>query len=193
MRSPRPELEHPRQYSEHAIVMSGNQKRAARLAAFAEFTNNGLTGEPNGLSNGANGIPDPILWADMATCWPDAAATIPTSNRLQLNIPLRNRAARPITSPINWRCAERAVTSQAASARFGRRQERAVLIGGGRLARVGNAVSGTYPAQHPRAEQRRFHLANRQSPWSCWAQWDLNLTERRSAGHGQLHFHAKCL
>src|ERR1041385_3417893 len=61
--SKRPELEQTRINLESTLINLKGSRNALlpTLQAFADFTNNALTGEANPLSNGANGTPDPYV------------------------------------------------------------------------------------------------------------------------------------
>jgi outer membrane protein len=65
------------------------------LQAFAELTNNGLTGQPNALSNGQAGTPDPYLVGGYGNMVGQIfRRNFPNySVGFSLNIPFRNRAA----------------------------------------------------------------------------------------------------
>ncbi len=65
------------------------------LQAFAEFTNNGLTGVENALANGANGTPDPFILGGYGNLLGQLfRRNYPNySVGFSVNIPIRNRAA----------------------------------------------------------------------------------------------------
>ena len=93
----RPELAQLRINLESTQINLGGTRNAIRptLQAFAELTNNGLTGTNNALANGSAGIPDPYLVGGYGNMlaqifrrnYPNYSAGF------SLNIPFRNRVA----------------------------------------------------------------------------------------------------
>lgn len=93
----RPEVEQTRVNFDSQQIMVKGTKNALlpSLSAFAEFTNNGLTGPVNPLYNGSGGAPDPyfvggygnLLGQVFRRNFPNYSAGF------SLNIPFRNRAA----------------------------------------------------------------------------------------------------
>ncbi|HSM77922.1 MAG TPA: TolC family protein, partial [Bryobacteraceae bacterium] len=93
----RPEIEQTQINIKSSIINLGGTRNALlpTLQAFAEFTNNGLTGVNNPLANGANGTPDPYITGGYGNLlgqifrrnYPNYSAGF------SLNIPFRNRAA----------------------------------------------------------------------------------------------------
>lgn len=93
----RPELEQLRINLESTQMNLGGTRNALRptLQAFAEFTNNGLTGDVNALANGSVGVADPyfvggygnLLAQVFRRNYPNYSAGF------SINIPFRNRAA----------------------------------------------------------------------------------------------------
>jgi len=93
----RPEIEQARVNIESSMISMNGSKNALKplLQAFAEFTNNALSGNVNALYNGASGVPDPyfvggygnVLGQVFKRDFPNYSAGF------SLNIPFRNRAA----------------------------------------------------------------------------------------------------
>ena len=93
----RPEIEQARVNIESSMISMNGSKNALKplLQAFAEFTNNALSGNVNALYNGASGVPDPyfvggygnVLVQVFKRDFPNYSAGF------SLNIPFRNRAA----------------------------------------------------------------------------------------------------
>jgi outer membrane protein len=93
----RPELERTRVNIQSTVINLGGTKNALmpNFQAFAEFTNNGLTGEANALSNGQAPPPDPYLVGGYSNMLAQIfRRNFPNySVGFSLNIPFRNRAA----------------------------------------------------------------------------------------------------
>jgi outer membrane protein TolC len=93
----RPEIEQTRINIKSSIINLGGTRNALlpTLQAFAELTNNGLTGVNNPLANGANGNPDPYITGGYGNLLAQVfRRNYPNySVGFSLNIPFRNRAA----------------------------------------------------------------------------------------------------
>src|SRR5271170_7158407 len=93
----RPELERTRVNIQSTVINLGGTRNALlpNFQAFAEFTNNGLTGEANALSNGQAPPPDPYLVGGYSNMLAQIfRRNFPNySVGFSLNIPFRNRAA----------------------------------------------------------------------------------------------------
>ncbi len=93
----RPEIEQAKVNIQSSLISLAGSKNALKplLQAFAEFTNNALSGNVNALYNGASGAPDPFLIGGYSNVlgqifkrdFPNYSAGF------SLNIPFRNRAA----------------------------------------------------------------------------------------------------
>jgi outer membrane protein len=93
----RPEIQQAKVNIESSLVSMNGSKNALKplLQAFAEFTNNALSGDVNALYNGGSGLPDPyfvggygnVLGQVFKRDFPNYSAGF------SLNIPFRNRAA----------------------------------------------------------------------------------------------------
>lgn len=93
----RPEIEQAKVNIQSSLISLAGSKNALKplLQAFAEFTNNALSGDVNALYNGTSGIPDPFLIGGYGNVlgqifkrdFPNYSAGF------SLNIPFRNRAA----------------------------------------------------------------------------------------------------
>ena len=108
----RPELQQTRINLESTLISLKGSRNALlpTLQAFADFTNNALTGDPNALSNGANGTPDPYVVGGYSNLlgqifrrnYPNYTVGF------SLNIAFRNRAAQAdyVADQLNLRQAE---------------------------------------------------------------------------------------
>jgi outer membrane protein len=93
----RPEIQQAKVNIESSLVSMNGSKNALKplLQAFAEFTNNALSGDVNALYNGGSGLPDPyfvggygnVLGQVFKRDFPNYSAGF------SLNIPFRNRSA----------------------------------------------------------------------------------------------------
>jgi outer membrane protein TolC len=93
----RPEIEQAKVNIQSSLISLAGSRNALKplLQAFAEFTNNALSGNVNALYNGSSGIPDPyfvggygnVLGQIFKRDFPNYSAGF------ALNIPFRNRAA----------------------------------------------------------------------------------------------------
>jgi outer membrane protein len=93
----RPEVQQAKVNIESSLISLNGSRNALKplLQAFAEFTNNALSGNVNALYNGASGLPDPyfvggygnVLGQVFKRDFPNYSAGF------SLNIPFRNRAA----------------------------------------------------------------------------------------------------
>lgn len=93
----RPEIEQSRTNIQSTMINIVGSRNALKptLQAFAEFTNNALSGDPNSLYNGASGVPDPFFVGGYSNGLSQIfRRNFPNySAGLSLNIPFRNRAA----------------------------------------------------------------------------------------------------
>lgn len=93
----RPDIEQAKVNITSSLINLTGSKNGLRplLQAFAEFTNNALSGDPNALNNGSGGIPDPYFIGGYGNVLSQLARrSFPNySAGFSLNIPIRNRAA----------------------------------------------------------------------------------------------------
>jgi outer membrane protein len=93
----RPDVDQAKLNITSSLINLTGSKNALRplLQAFAEFTNNALSGDPNALNNGSSGVPDPYFIGGYGNLLGQIARrNFPNySAGFSLNIPFRNRAA----------------------------------------------------------------------------------------------------
>jgi outer membrane protein len=164
------------------------------LQAFAEFTNNALTGIPNALANGANGIPDPYFVGGYGNLLGQIGRrNYPNySVGFQVNIPIRNRAAQAdyVTDQLSLRQSELQLQRSISQVRV---DVKNAIIGLQQArARYETAVATRTLAQQTlTAEQRRFQFGESTIALVVQAQRDLNLDQSAEVQAMANYTHAK--
>ncbi|HVP47853.1 MAG TPA: TolC family protein [Bryobacteraceae bacterium] len=175
----RPELEQTRINLQSTLINLAGSKNALLpvLQAFADFTNNALTGAPNALSNGASGIPDPFVVGGYGNLvgqifrrnYPNYAVGF------SLNIPFRNRAAQAdyVADQLTLRQAELQLQRGISQVRV---EVRNAVIGLQQArVRYETAVATRVLAQQTLdAERKKFQFGTSSIPLVVQAQRDLN-------------------
>jgi outer membrane protein len=192
----RPELEQFRvNIQSTTIAMTGTRNALLpSLQAFAEFTNNALTGAPNALANGANGIPDPYFVGGYGNLLSQIGRrNYPNySVGFQLNIPIRNRAAQAdyVTDQLTLRQSELQLQRNISQVRVD--VKNAVIGLQQARARYENAVATRTLAQQTlSAEQRRFQFGESTIALVVQAQRDLALDQSAEVQAMANYTHAK--
>jgi len=175
----RPELEQTRVNVESTLINLKGSRNALlpTLQAFADFTNNALTGSANALSNGANGVPDPFVLGGYGNLlgqifrrnYPNYAVGF------SLNIPFRNRAAQAdyVSDQLALRQAELQLQRSISQVRVD--VKNAVIGLQQARARYETAVATRVLAQQTLdAEQKKFQFGTSTIPLVVQAQRDLN-------------------
>jgi outer membrane protein len=175
----RPEIEQTRINVESTLINIKGSKNALlpTLQAFAELTNNALTGQNNALANGANGTPDPyfvggygnLLGQIFRRNYPNYSAGF------SLNIPFRNRAAQAdyVADQLNLRQAELQLQRSISQVRV--EIKNAVIGLQQARARYETAAATRVLAQQTlAAEQKKFQFGTSTIPLVVQAQRDLN-------------------
>jgi outer membrane protein TolC len=174
----RPELEQTRINLQSTLINLAGSKNALKptLQAFADFTNNALTGAPNALSNGAN-VPDPFVVGGYGNLlgqifrrnYPNYAAGF------SLNIPFRNRAAQAdyVADQLTLRQAELQLQRGISQVRV--EVKNAVIGLQQARVRYETAVATRVLAQQTLdAERKKFQFGTSSIPLVVQAQRDLN-------------------
>jgi outer membrane protein len=192
----RPELEQFRvNIQSTTIAMTGTRNALLpSLQAFAEFTNNALTGSPNALANGVNGIPDPYFVGGYGNLLSQIGRrNYPNySVGFQLNIPIRNRAAQAdyVTDQLSLRQSELQLQRSISQVRVD--VKNAVIGLQQARARFENAVATRTLAQQTlSAEQRRFQFGESTIALVVQAQRDLALDQSAEVQAMANYTHAK--
>jgi outer membrane protein TolC len=192
----RPEVEQTRINLQSSKINIAGTRNALlpTLQAFAEFTNNGLTGVTNQLSNGQSGAPDPyfvggygnLLGQLFRRNYPNYSAGF------SLNIPFRNRAAQAdyVADQLSVRQSElqlqrivNQVRVDVKNATIGLEQARA---------RYETAVATRRLAQQTlEAEQNKFKFGQSTIPLVVQAQRDLALDQSAEVQAMANYTHAK--
>jgi len=175
----RPEIEQTRINLESTRISLKGSKNALlpTLQAFVDINNSGLTGDPNALANGANGIPDPfyvggygnLLGQLFRRNYPNYAAGF------SLNIPFRNRAAQAdyVADQLSLRQAELQFQRRVNQVRVD--VKNAVIGLEQARARYTTAVATRVLAEQTLdAEQKKFQFGTSTIPLVVQAQRDLN-------------------
>jgi outer membrane protein len=175
----RPELEQTRINLKSTLILLAGSKNALlpTLQAFADFTNNALTGAPNALSNGANGTPDPFVVGGYGNLlgqifrrnYPNYAVGV------SLNIAFRNRAAQAdyVADQLAVRQAELQLQRGVSQVRVD--VKNAVIGLQQARTRYETAVATRVLAQQTLdAEQKKFQFGTSSIPLVVQAQRDLN-------------------
>jgi len=192
----RPEIERTRINVESTLINLKGSKNALlpTLQAFAEFTNNALTGQNNALANGANGTPDPYLVGGYGNLlgqifrrnYPNYSAGF------SLNIPFRNRAAQAdyVTDQLNLRQAELQLQRSVSQVRVD--VKNAVINLQQARVRYETAVATRVLAQQTLdAEQKKFQFGTSTIPLVVQAQRDLNNDQSAEVQSMANYTHAK--
>ncbi len=191
----RPELEQTRTNIESSKINLRGTRNALLpvLQAFAEITNNGLTGSVNALANGSS-IPDPYLVGGYGNLigqlfrrnYPNYSAGF------SLNIPFRNRAAQAdyVTDQLNLRQSELQLLRSVSQVRVD--VKNAVIGLQQARARYETAVATRALAvQTLDAEQKRFTFGESTIPAVVQAQRDLALNQSSEVQAMANYTHAK--
>jgi outer membrane protein TolC len=175
----RPELEQTRINVESTRINLKGSKNALlpTLQAFADLSNNALTGEANALSHGANGTPDPFVLGGYGNLLGQLfRRNYPNySVGFSLNIPFRNRAAQAdyVTDQLAVRQAELQLQRSVNQVRVD--VKNAVISLQQARARYETAVATRVLAQQTLdAEQKKFQFGTSSIPLVVQAQRDLN-------------------
>jgi outer membrane protein TolC len=175
----RSEIEQARTNLESTQISLKGSKNALlpTLQAFADFNNQGLTGDPNAFANGANGTPDPYYVGGYGNLLGQLFRRNYPNYTLgfSVNIPFRNRAAQAdyVADQLNLRQSElqfQRIVSQVRvdvkNALIGLEQARA---------RYETAVATRVLAQQTLdAERKKFQFGTSTIPLVVQAQRDLN-------------------
>jgi outer membrane protein len=175
----RPELEQTRINLQSTLINLAGSKSALlpTLQAFADFTNNALTGSPNALSNGASGIPDPFVVGGYGNVLGQIfRRNYPNySVGFSLNIPFRNRAAQAdyVADQLTLRQAELQLQKSINQVRVD--VKNAVIGLQQARVRYETAVATRVLAQQTLdAERKKFQFGTSTIPLVVQAQRDLN-------------------
>lgn len=175
----RPELEQTRTNLESTLINLRGSRNALlpTLQAFADFTNNALTGDPNPLSNGANGTPDPFILGGYGNLLGQILRRNYPNYVLgfSLNIAFRNRAAQAdyVADQLNLRQAELQLQRFVNQVRVD--VKNAVISLQQARVRYETAVATRVLAQQTLdAERRKFQFGTSSIPLVVQAQRDLN-------------------
>ena len=175
----RPEIEQTRTNLESTLISLKGSKNALlpTLQAFAEFTNNALTGDANALANGANGTPDPYFVGGYGNLLGQVfRRNYPNySVGFSLNIPFRNRAnqADYVADQLNLRQSELQLQRSVNQVRVD--VKNAVIGLEQARARYETAVATRVLAQQTLdAERKKFQFGTSTIPLVVQAQRDLN-------------------
>jgi len=175
----RPELEQTRVNLQSTLINLSGSKNALlpTLQAFADFTNNALTGGPNALSNGASGIPDPFVVGGYSNLLGQIfRRNYPNySVGFSLNIPFRNRAAQAdyVADQLTLRQAELQLQRSISQVRVD--VKNAVIGLQQARVRYETAVATRVLAQQTLdAERKKFQFGTSSIPLVVQAQRDLN-------------------
>ncbi len=192
----RPEIEQTRINIESTLINIKGSKNALlpTLSAFAEFTNNALTGENNALANGANGTPDPYFVGGYSNLlsqifrrnYPNYSAGF------SLNIPFRNRAAQAdyVADQLNLRQAELQLQRSVSQVRVD--VKNAVIGLQQARVRYETAVATRVLAQQNfDAERKKFQFGTSTIPLVVQAQRDLNNDQSAEVQSMTNYTHAK--
>jgi len=192
----RPELQQTRINLESTLISLKGSRNALlpTLQAFADFTNNALTGDPNALSNGANGTPDSyvvggygnLLGQIFRRNYPNYTVGF------SLNIAFRNRAAQAdyVADQLNLRQAELQLQRFVNQVRVD--VKNAVISLQQARARYETAVATRVLAQQTLdAEQKKFQFGTSSIPLVVQAQRDLNNDQSAEIQSMANYTHAK--
>ncbi len=175
----RPELEQTRINVESTRINLKGSKNALlpTLQAFADLSNNALTGATNALSHGANGTPDPFVLGGYGNLLGQLfRRNYPNySVGFSLNIPFRNRAAQAdyVADQLSLRQAELQLQRSVSQVRVD--VKNAVIGLQQARARYETAVATRVLAQQTLdAEQKKFQFGTSSIPLVVQAQRDLN-------------------
>jgi outer membrane protein len=174
----RPELEQTRVNLQSTLVNLAGSKNALlpTLQAFADFTNNALTGSPNAVI-GASGIPDPFVVGGYSNLLGQIfRRNYPNySVGFSLNIPFRNRAAQAdyVADQLTLRQAELQLQRSISQVRVD--VKNAVIGLQQARVRYETAVATRVLAQQTLdAERKKFQFGTSSIPLVVQAQRDLN-------------------
>lgn len=192
----RPELEQTRINIESTRINLKGSKNALlpTLQAFADFANNGLTGDANALSNGASGLPDPyfvggygnMLGQIFRRNYPNYSAGF------SLNIPFRNRQAQAdyVADQLSQRQAELQLQRSVSQVRVD--VKNAVIGLQQARVRFETAVATRVLAQQTlEAERKKFQFGTSSIPLVVQAQRDLNNAQSAEIQAMAYYTHAK--
>ena len=194
--SKRPEIEQIRTNLETTLISLKGSKNALlpTLQAFADVNNQGLTGVPNALANGANGVPDPyfvggygnLLGQIFRRNYPNYTVGF------SLNIPFRNRAAQAdyVADQLGLRQAELQLQRSVNQVRVD--VKNAVIGLEQARARYETAVATRVLAQQTLdAERKKFQFGTSTIPLVVQAQRDLNTDQSAEVQAMANYTHAK--
>ncbi len=192
----RPELEQTRINVESTRINLKGSRNALlpTLQAFADFTNNALTGDTNALANGANGTPDPFVLGGYGNLlgqifrrnYPNYSVGV------SLNIPFRNRAAQAdyVSDQLQLRQAELQLQRSVSQVRVD--VKNAVINLQQARARYETAAATRVLAQQTLdAEQKKFQFGTSTIPLVVQAQRDLNNDQSAEVQAMANYTHAK--
>jgi outer membrane protein len=192
----RPELQQTRINLESTLINLKGSRNALlpTLQAFADFSNNALTGDPNALSNGANGTPDPYFVGGYGNLLGQIFRRNYPNYTLgfSLNIAFRNRAAQAdyVADQLNLRQAELQLQRFVNQVRVD--VKNAVISLQQARARYETAVATRVLAQQTLdAEQKKFQFGTSSIPLVVQAQRDLNNDQSAEIQSMANYTHAK--
>lgn len=192
----RPELEQTRTNLESTLINLKGSRNALlpTLQAFADFTNNALTGDPNPLSNGTNGTPDPFILGGYGNLLGQLFRRNYPNYVLgfSLNISFRNRAAQAdyVADQLNLRQAELQLQRFVNQVRVD--VKNAVISLQQARVRYETAVATRVLAQQTLdAERRKFQFGTSSIPLVVQAQRDLNNDQSAEIQSMANYTHAK--
>jgi outer membrane protein TolC len=192
----RPELQQTRINLESTLINLKGSRNALlpTLQAFADFSNNALTGDPNALSNGANGTPDPYFVGGYGNLLGQIFRRNYPNYTLgfSLNIAFRNRAAQAdyVADQLNLRQAELQLQRFVNQVRVD--VKNAVISLQQARARYETAVATRVLAQQTlEAEQKKFQFGTSSIPLVVQAQRDLNNDQSAEIQSMANYTHAK--
>ena len=192
----RPELEQTRINIQSTLINLAGSKNALlpTLQAFADFSNNALTGAPNALSNGANGIPDPFVVGGYGNLLGQIfRRNYPNySVGFSLNIAFRNRAAQAdyVADQLALRQAELQLQRGVSQVRVD--VKNAVIGLQQARVRYETAVATRVLAQQTLdAERKKFQFGTSTIPLVVQAQRDLNNDQSAEVQSMANYTHAK--
>ena len=194
--SKRPEIEQIRTNLETTVISLRGSRNALlpTLQAFADVNNQGLTGVPNALANGINGVPDPyfvggygnLLGQIFRHNYPNYTVGF------SLNIPFRNRAAQAdyVADELGLRQAELQLQRSVNQVRVD--VKNAVIGLEQARARYETAVATRVLAQQTLdAEKKKFQFGTSTIPLVVQAQRDLNTDQSAEIQAMANYTHAK--
>ena len=192
----RPELEQTRINIESTRINLGGTRNALlpTLQAFAELTNNGLTGAVNALSNGQSGVPDPFVLGGYGNLLGQLfRRNYPNySIGFSLNIPFRNRAAQAdyVTDQLALRQAELQLQRSVSQVRVDVKNS-VIGLQQARSRYETAAATRALAEQTLDAEQKRFQFGESSIALVVQAQRDLALNQSAEVQAMANYTHAK--